>query len=133
VKEILNKTGEVFKTIGIQQANFETTIHHVLDEGKINKSTQDYFQAESEMNELKRRVGQHSNGKNRFEKEQKKLDVAKETNDPEYEKELENRTIKAEVGIICYMGIHEKGLKVLILIWTVTPPPLTFPIRDNYH
>ena len=57
VKEILNKTGEVFKTIGIQQANFETTIHHVLDEGKINKSTQDYFQAESEMNELKRRVG----------------------------------------------------------------------------
>jgi hypothetical protein len=62
VKEILNKTGELFKTIGIQQANFETTIHHVLDEEKINKSTKDYFQAENEMNELKRNSGARQGG-----------------------------------------------------------------------
>ena len=101
VKEILNKTANVFKTIGNQQANFETTIHHVLDEGKINDLiTKDYLVAESEMSELKRKVGQHTNSKNRFEKEQKKLDLARGTNDPDYEKELESRTGKAEVSFV---------------------------------
>ena len=97
VKQILSKTGEVFQTMGMQQANFETTIHHILDEGKINKSTKDYFQAENEMAELKRKIGLYSNGKNRFDKEQKKLDLIKNTNDVEFEKELEARTNKAEV------------------------------------
>eukprot|EP00092_Neocalanus_flemingeri_P031904 GFUD01034658.1.p1 GENE.GFUD01034658.1~~GFUD01034658.1.p1 ORF type:complete len:620 (+),score=189.82 GFUD01034658.1:47-1906(+) len=97
VREILTKTGEVFKIVGYQQANLESTIHQVLDEGKINELvTKDYLHAETEMSELKRKIGQHANSKNKYEREQKKLDTAKETDDPEYERELESRTGKAE-------------------------------------
>ena len=64
IKQVLSKTGEVFQIIGKQQANMETTIHHILDEGKISKASEDYIQAESEMVELRGKIALYNNGKN---------------------------------------------------------------------
>lgn len=99
IKQVLSKTGEVFQTMGKQQANLETTIHHILEEGKINKASQDYIQAESEMADLKRKIALYNNGKNKFEKEQKKLELVRETNDTEFENDMETRANRAEVSM----------------------------------
>ena len=64
IMQVLSKTGEVFQIIGKQQANMETTIHHILDEGKISKASEDYMQAESEMVELRRKIALYNSGKN---------------------------------------------------------------------
>ena len=96
VKEILTMTGEIFKTFGTLQCDFEMRMHEILDTGKMNDlTTRDYVQVEAERNELKRKSSQHTNSRNQFEKEVKKLESAKD--DPEYEKELQLRTDKAEV------------------------------------
>ena len=64
IKQVLSKTGEVFQIIGKQQANMETTIHHILDEGEISKASEDYMQAESEMVELRKKIVLYNSGKN---------------------------------------------------------------------
>ena len=115
VKVILKMTGDLFKIFANMQADFELKIHDILDTGKINDlTTKDYLQSENERNELKRKSSQHTNSKNQFEKELRKLDSAKD--DIEYEKELKARTDKAEVCIFV-MRINSYSL-CYRLIWT---------------
>ena len=96
VKEILTMTGKIFETFGTLQCDFEMRMHEILDTGTMNDlTTKGYAQVEAERNELKRKSSQHTNSRNQFEKEMKKLESAKD--DPEYEKELQLRTDKAEV------------------------------------
>ena len=98
VRDVLLETGNALKTFASMQSDFELKINQILDCGKINELiVKEYLQVENEKSELSRKIHQHINSKNQYEKEQKKLDSAKD--DPEYEKELKARVEKAEVDI----------------------------------